>query len=107
MNARAIAHGRAAHSVLRWLHSRGRDVPAVSLHQPVKLDDEPAPRNRDQIEDHIRLALAVPAAEMIHLRRNRASPCAPLSVAPPWAEPVVPLAQRAIRYLVGPSRDHT
>jgi hypothetical protein len=66
MNARAIAHGRAAHSVLRWLHSHGRDVPPVSLHRPVDLDDEPA-SSRDQGEERIRLALSVPAGEMIAL----------------------------------------
>jgi hypothetical protein len=39
---------------------------AVSLHWPVDLDDGPA-SSRDQGEERIRLALAVPAGEMIHL----------------------------------------
>jgi len=65
MNARALAHGRSAYAVLRWLHSRGR-APALSLHRPVDLDDEPA-SSRDQGEERIRLALSAPAGEMIHL----------------------------------------
>jgi hypothetical protein len=65
MNARAIAHGRAAHATLRWLH--GRDVPGVSLHRPVDFGGELASSDRDQIEERIRLALSVPAGEMIHL----------------------------------------
>jgi hypothetical protein len=64
VNARARAHGLAAHATLAWLH--GRDVPAVSLHGPVALGTEPA-SGRDLIEERIRLALSVPAAEMIHL----------------------------------------
>jgi hypothetical protein len=66
MNQRTRAHGRASHAVLSWLHSRGRDVPDISLHRPVDLGDEPA-SGRDAIEDHIRLAISVPAGEMIHL----------------------------------------
>jgi hypothetical protein len=41
-------------------------VPAVSLHRPVDLEDKPA-SSRDQGEERIRLALSVPAGEMIHL----------------------------------------
>jgi hypothetical protein len=67
VNARARAHGRAAHATLAWLHSRGRHVPAVSLHRPVDLDGELAATDRDQIDERIRLALAVPAGEMIAL----------------------------------------
>jgi hypothetical protein len=66
MNQRTRARGRASHAVLSWLHSRGRDVPDISLHRPVDLGDEPA-SGRDAIEDHIRLAISVPAGEMIHL----------------------------------------
>jgi hypothetical protein len=65
MNARAIAHGRAAHATLSWLH--GRDVPAVSLHRPVDLGAARASTDRDQAEERIRLALSVPAGEMIAL----------------------------------------
>jgi hypothetical protein len=67
MNQRTRAHGRASNAVLSWLHSRGRQVPAVSLHRPVDLGDELSSTNRDEIEDHIRLAISVPAGEMIHL----------------------------------------
>jgi hypothetical protein len=66
MSPRAIAQGRSAHAVRRWLHSRGRDVPALSLHRPVDLGDEPA-AGREAIEQSIRLALAVPSGEMIAL----------------------------------------
>jgi hypothetical protein len=65
MNAKTVAHGRAAHATLRWLH--GRDVPAVSLHRLVELDHEPASTDRDQIEERIRLSISVPAGEMIAL----------------------------------------
>jgi hypothetical protein len=65
MNQRTRAHGRAAHATLRWLH--GRDVPDISLHRPVELGDDAAASGRDQIEERIRLALAVPAAEMMHM----------------------------------------
>jgi hypothetical protein len=66
MNARALAHGRSAHAVLRWLHGRGRDVPDVSLHKPVDLGDEPASTDRDQIETAIALLLGCVVAEMLH-----------------------------------------
>jgi hypothetical protein len=66
MNQSTRAHGRAAHAVLSWLHSRGRDVPDISLHRPVDLGDEPA-SDRDAIEEHARKALSIPAGEMIAL----------------------------------------
>ncbi len=62
---RAEAHGRAAHAVMRYLH--GHQAVPVRLHQPVDRATEPAPKNRDQIEERIRLLLSVPAAEMLHL----------------------------------------
>jgi hypothetical protein len=66
MNPKALAHGHGAHAVLSWLHSRGRDVPAISLHRLVDLGDEPT-SGPDAIEERIRMALAAPAAEMIAL----------------------------------------
>jgi hypothetical protein len=61
-----LSHGRASHAVLSWLHSRGRDVPASSLHRPVDLGGEPA-SDREAIEEHTPKALSVPAGEMIEL----------------------------------------
>jgi hypothetical protein len=65
MNDRAIAHGRAAHATVRWLHAR--PVKPISLQQPIDYAADPPPKSRDQIEEAIRLALAAGAGEMLHL----------------------------------------
>jgi hypothetical protein len=65
MNQRAIAHGRAAHATMRWLH--GKPLRGVSLTRPIDHAADPAPCDRDQIEEAIRLALAAGAGEMLHL----------------------------------------
>jgi hypothetical protein len=70
VNARARAHGRAAHAVLSWLHSRGRQVPAVSLHRPPEHSQEPEPNGREAIETAIALVLAGVVGEMLHLGAN-------------------------------------
>jgi hypothetical protein len=65
MNDRARAHGRASHAVLSWLH--GRPVRGLSPRRPIDHGADPAPRDREGLEEAIRLALAGAAGEMIHL----------------------------------------
>lgn len=65
MNPKALAHGRAAHSVLRYLH--GRDVPDVALRKPIDHAAGPEPHGQEAIEAAIMLAIVEPAAEMMHL----------------------------------------
>jgi hypothetical protein len=67
VNARALAHGLAAHATLAWLHSRGREVPAVSLHRPPDHAPEREPRGREAIETAIALVLGSVVGEMLHL----------------------------------------
>jgi hypothetical protein len=67
MNQRTRAHGKSAHAVLRWLHSRGRGVPALSLHRPPDHAPEPEPRGREAIETAIALVLGCVVGEMLHL----------------------------------------
>jgi hypothetical protein len=67
LNQRARAHGLAAGAVLSWLHSRGRQVPAVSLHRTPDHSQEPEPNGPEAIEDAIRLVLGSVVAEMLHL----------------------------------------
>jgi hypothetical protein len=65
MNQHAIAHGKAAHAVVRWLHAR--PVRGVSLQRPINHDADPVAHDREGLEEAIRLALAAGAGEMLHL----------------------------------------
>jgi hypothetical protein len=56
------AIGRSGHAVLSHLHRL--PVSAIRLYEPLDLKAASRPKTRDQIEDHIRVALAAPAAEM-------------------------------------------
>jgi hypothetical protein len=65
MNAKTIAHGRAANATLAWLH--GREVPRIALGQPVDHRADPEPQGQEAIETEIRLVLACVVGEMLHL----------------------------------------
>jgi hypothetical protein len=65
MNARAIAHGRAARATLAWLH--GREVPAITLGQPVDYGAEHEPQVQEAIETEISVVPACAVGEMLHL----------------------------------------
>jgi hypothetical protein len=67
VNPRARAHGLAASATLAWLHSRGRQVPNVSLHQRPDHAQESEPNGREAIERAVALVLASVVAEMLHL----------------------------------------
>ncbi|MGO8915405.1 MAG: hypothetical protein ACLQJR_05805 [Stellaceae bacterium] len=56
------AIGRAGHAVLAHLH--GHPTPAIALDHPLDLKAVSAPKTRDDLATHIRLALAATAAEM-------------------------------------------
>jgi hypothetical protein len=74
MKDRARAHGAAAHAVLTWLN--GREVEPVTMRAPSSDDNAGiadaslAPRNEAELREAIRIALAAPAGEMIHLGRD-------------------------------------
>jgi hypothetical protein len=68
MSTAAVAHGRAAHAVLTWLHSR--PVKPISLGRAIDHAADPSSRDRDGLEEAIRLALAGAAGEMIHLNAD-------------------------------------
>jgi hypothetical protein len=58
-HVKLTAIGRSGHAVVAHLHQHpGRDI---VLDKPIDLSG-PAPKTRDEIEDHIRIALAAPAA---------------------------------------------
>jgi hypothetical protein len=61
---RAVARGQAAHAVLCWIHRK--PVPDILLLNSPSFT-EAAPRERCEVEEGIRTALAAPAAEMMHL----------------------------------------
>ena len=63
-STRLAAIGAAAHAVVSHLHRRS--VPAIDLDQPVDVAAGPAPTTHDEIEEKIRLALSVPAAELYY-----------------------------------------
>jgi len=63
MNARIRSHGRAAAEVLRWLH--GKPVRDIALDKPIDYAAEPRPRNADEIDHCIPMALAPSIAMMI------------------------------------------
>jgi hypothetical protein len=65
MTTLTLAHGRASHAVVRWLHAR--PVRGVSLQRPINHDADPAAHDREGREEAIRLALAAGAGEMLHL----------------------------------------
>jgi hypothetical protein len=67
---RAHAHGAAARAVLQWLH--GHKVEPITMRAPSHDDDaaavtSPSPRSEAEIREAIRIALAAPAGEMIHV----------------------------------------
>jgi hypothetical protein len=62
MNAKIRATGRAAAEVIRWLH--GKPVRPIVLDQPIDHAAEPRPRDADELDHHIRIALA-PAVGMM------------------------------------------
>jgi hypothetical protein len=65
MNDRTLAHGRAAHAVVRWLH--GKAVGTMSLRCPLDDSADPTPKSPDEIEGAIRRTLANPVGEMFHV----------------------------------------
>lgn len=65
MTLRALSAGRAAHATLAYL--TGRDVPPLSLRQPIDHGADMAPKSREATEDAIRLLLACAVGEMLHL----------------------------------------
>jgi hypothetical protein len=50
---------------VRWLH--GRSVSDTSISREIDHGAEPVPRDREEVEAHIRMALAPAVGEMIHL----------------------------------------
>jgi hypothetical protein len=65
MNPRVLAHGRAAHATLSYL--TGRDVPALSIRQPIDHGPDVVPKSREATETAISLLLAAAVGEMLHM----------------------------------------
>jgi hypothetical protein len=65
MNPKALAHGLSAHATLAYL--TGRDVPPLSIRQPIDHGPDLAPKSRNATEDAISLLLACAVGEMLHL----------------------------------------
>jgi len=60
-----VAHGRAAHAVLRWLHRK--PIAAISIWKSLDHDAEPEPQRRHELEEAICTTLGTPVGEMLHL----------------------------------------
>jgi len=60
---RVVAHGRASHATLSWLH--GRRVKSLSMSDAPQHFGVPDPKEREHVEQACRLLLSVPLGEQL------------------------------------------